>query len=154
MNWSEKIDFILDSDLKCKNIYFNDKKGQILISYWDTKKCKLYKYSDLLQGSVNSEEKLETRYESHKFRWGILGSLFGNLLGTFIGVLHAQNHPKEYKERFLYNPSVTLMFRDGALYQCYLYKGKLQRYSIRRECIKEKIEEFNSKTFKIEYNQL
>ena len=26
MNWSEKIDFILDSDLKCKNIYFNDKK--------------------------------------------------------------------------------------------------------------------------------
>ena len=68
--------------------------------------------------------------------------------------MHAQNHPKEYKERFLYNPSVTLMFRDGALYQCYLYKGKLQRYSIRRECIKEKIEEFNSKTFKIEYNQL
>ena len=50
MNWNEKIDFILDSDLKCKNIYFNDKKGQILISYWDTKKCKLYKYSDLLQG--------------------------------------------------------------------------------------------------------
>ena len=118
MNWNEKIDFILDSDLKCKNIYF------------------------------------KTRYKSHKFRWGILGSLFGNLLGTFIGVLYAQNHPKEYKERFLYNPSVTLMFRDGTLYQCYLYKGKLQRYSIRGECIKEKIEEFNSKTFKIEYNQL